>query len=239
MAVPEGAKELIGTHYRFPDYFDVGREKVREFAQAVKDDAQAGFYRPARRGVLGQGADHRQQLCRGQVRAERDLLPGPPEQPGEAVFHRAAQGADGRGVVAQRFPDPGAHARVLGRAPVIQLQPLAQRLPHIRGGQRALRGRVELVHPLLQDRREQVLAGREAPVEGSLPDAGGPGDVFHGRIGSRLREDGLGRGQDRVMVPLRVGTHQLAERKGHEMSLTDKWTLRPYAATVETDVSSG
>src|ERR1700751_2291599 len=38
MAVPEGAKELIGTHYRFPDYFDVGREKVREFAQAVKDD---------------------------------------------------------------------------------------------------------------------------------------------------------------------------------------------------------
>src|ERR1700757_16790 len=38
MAVPEGAKELIGTHYRFPDYFDVGREKVRDFAQAVKDD---------------------------------------------------------------------------------------------------------------------------------------------------------------------------------------------------------
>ena len=38
MAVPEGAKELIGTHYRSPDYFDVGREKVREFAQAVKDD---------------------------------------------------------------------------------------------------------------------------------------------------------------------------------------------------------
>src|ERR1700758_4729585 len=38
MAVPEGAKELIGTHYRFPDYSDVGREKVREFAQAVKDD---------------------------------------------------------------------------------------------------------------------------------------------------------------------------------------------------------
>jgi acyl dehydratase len=38
MAVPEGAKELIGTHYRYPDYFDVGREKVREFALAVKDD---------------------------------------------------------------------------------------------------------------------------------------------------------------------------------------------------------
>src|ERR1700749_291484 len=46
MAVPEGAKELIGTHYRFPDYFDVGREKIREFAQAVKDD-HPSFYSEA------------------------------------------------------------------------------------------------------------------------------------------------------------------------------------------------
>jgi acyl dehydratase len=38
MSVPEGAEGLIGTHYRFPDYFDVGREKVREFAHAVKDE---------------------------------------------------------------------------------------------------------------------------------------------------------------------------------------------------------
>ena len=38
MSLPEGAQGLIGTHYRSPDYFDVGREKVREFAQAVKDD---------------------------------------------------------------------------------------------------------------------------------------------------------------------------------------------------------
>src|SRR6201996_656738 len=38
MSLPEGAQGLIGTHYRFPDYFDVGREKIREFAQAVKDD---------------------------------------------------------------------------------------------------------------------------------------------------------------------------------------------------------
>ncbi|MDT5168958.1 MAG: hypothetical protein QOD02_2289 [Mycobacterium sp.] len=38
MSVPQGAEGLIGTHYRFPDYFDVGREKIREFARAVKDD---------------------------------------------------------------------------------------------------------------------------------------------------------------------------------------------------------
>ncbi|HZC90018.1 MAG TPA: MaoC family dehydratase N-terminal domain-containing protein [Mycobacterium sp.] len=38
MAVPEGTEGLIGTHYRSPDYFDVGREKIREFARAVKDD---------------------------------------------------------------------------------------------------------------------------------------------------------------------------------------------------------
>lgn len=32
------ADEIIGTHYRYPDYFEVGREKIREFAAAVKDE---------------------------------------------------------------------------------------------------------------------------------------------------------------------------------------------------------
>jgi acyl dehydratase len=31
------AEEIIGTHYRFPDRFVVGREKIREFADSVKD----------------------------------------------------------------------------------------------------------------------------------------------------------------------------------------------------------
>jgi len=34
---------MIGAHYRFPDYFEVGREKIREFARAVKDDHPAHF----------------------------------------------------------------------------------------------------------------------------------------------------------------------------------------------------
>jgi acyl dehydratase len=33
-----GAEEVIGSHYRASDYFQVGREKIREFALAVKDD---------------------------------------------------------------------------------------------------------------------------------------------------------------------------------------------------------
>ncbi|MCW2690025.1 MAG: MaoC-like dehydratase [Mycobacterium sp.] len=37
------AAEIIGTHYRYPDYFEVGREKIREFALAVKDDHPAHF----------------------------------------------------------------------------------------------------------------------------------------------------------------------------------------------------
>ena len=45
MSVPEGAQELIGTHYRFPDYFDVGREKVREFAQADQGRASVALLR--------------------------------------------------------------------------------------------------------------------------------------------------------------------------------------------------
>lgn len=37
------ADDIIGTHYRYPDYFEVGREKVKEFAQAVQDDHPAHF----------------------------------------------------------------------------------------------------------------------------------------------------------------------------------------------------
>jgi acyl dehydratase len=38
MTIPDGAAAIIGSHYRAPDYFEVGREKIREFALAVKDD---------------------------------------------------------------------------------------------------------------------------------------------------------------------------------------------------------
>jgi acyl dehydratase len=37
------AADIIGTHYRYPDYFEVDREKVREFAKAVKDDHPAHY----------------------------------------------------------------------------------------------------------------------------------------------------------------------------------------------------
>jgi len=37
------AENIIGTHYRYPDYFEVDREKIREFATAVKDDHPAHF----------------------------------------------------------------------------------------------------------------------------------------------------------------------------------------------------
>jgi acyl dehydratase len=37
------AENLVGTHYRYPDYFQVDREKVREFARAVKDEHPAHY----------------------------------------------------------------------------------------------------------------------------------------------------------------------------------------------------
>jgi len=40
MAIAEG---IIGTHYRYPDYFAVDREKIREFARSVQDDHPAHF----------------------------------------------------------------------------------------------------------------------------------------------------------------------------------------------------
>lgn len=43
MSVPPEIENIIGTHYRYPDYFEVGREKVREFSNAVKDDNAVHF----------------------------------------------------------------------------------------------------------------------------------------------------------------------------------------------------
>ena len=37
------AEDIIGTHYRYPDHFEVDREKIREFAKAVKDDHPAHY----------------------------------------------------------------------------------------------------------------------------------------------------------------------------------------------------
>ncbi len=37
------AEEIIGTHYRYPDYYLVDREKIREFARAVQDDHPAHY----------------------------------------------------------------------------------------------------------------------------------------------------------------------------------------------------
>lgn len=43
MTVPVEARALIGKHYRYHEYFAVGREKIREFARAVKDDHPSHF----------------------------------------------------------------------------------------------------------------------------------------------------------------------------------------------------
>ena len=37
------SKELVGTHYRYPDYYRVEREKVREYATAVQNADAACF----------------------------------------------------------------------------------------------------------------------------------------------------------------------------------------------------
>ena len=35
------SKDLVGTHYKYPDHYVVGREKIREYAVAVKNDDSA------------------------------------------------------------------------------------------------------------------------------------------------------------------------------------------------------
>jgi acyl-CoA thioesterase len=34
---------LVGLHYRYPDFYEVGREKIREYAVAVKNDDESFF----------------------------------------------------------------------------------------------------------------------------------------------------------------------------------------------------
>jgi acyl dehydratase len=45
------AQDIVGTHYRYPDYFEVDREKIREFAAAVKDDHPAHYDESAAKEV--------------------------------------------------------------------------------------------------------------------------------------------------------------------------------------------
>ena len=37
------ASEIIGTHFRYPDYYLVGREKIREFAKAIQSENPLHF----------------------------------------------------------------------------------------------------------------------------------------------------------------------------------------------------
>ena len=41
------AENIIGTHYRYPDHYVVGREKIREYAIAVKNDQPEFQYEEA------------------------------------------------------------------------------------------------------------------------------------------------------------------------------------------------
>ncbi|KAA0079095.1 (3R)-hydroxyacyl-ACP dehydratase subunit HadA [Mycolicibacterium sp. P9-64] len=35
------SQKIVGMHYRYPDFYEVGREKIREYAVAVKNDDAA------------------------------------------------------------------------------------------------------------------------------------------------------------------------------------------------------
>ena len=45
------AEDIIGTYYRYPDHFEVSREKIREFARAVKDEHPAHYTEDAARDI--------------------------------------------------------------------------------------------------------------------------------------------------------------------------------------------
>jgi acyl dehydratase len=46
--------KIVGMHFRYPDHYEVGREKVREYAEAVKNDDPA-FFQDEAAAELGYG----------------------------------------------------------------------------------------------------------------------------------------------------------------------------------------
>jgi meromycolic acid (3R)-3-hydroxyacyl-[acyl-carrier protein] dehydratase HadA len=46
--------KIVGMHFRYPDHYEVGREKVREYAEAVKNDDPA-FFEDEAAAELGYG----------------------------------------------------------------------------------------------------------------------------------------------------------------------------------------
>src|ERR1700712_2861632 len=49
------SQDLVGLHYKYPDHYVVGREKIREYAVAVKND-DAAFYGEEAAADLGYDA---------------------------------------------------------------------------------------------------------------------------------------------------------------------------------------
>jgi len=45
------ASDIIGTHYRYPDYYLVGREKIREYATAIRSEDPLHFSEEAARAA--------------------------------------------------------------------------------------------------------------------------------------------------------------------------------------------
>jgi acyl dehydratase len=46
------SEKLVGTHFRYPDHYEVEREKIREYATAVKND-DASFFEESAAEELG------------------------------------------------------------------------------------------------------------------------------------------------------------------------------------------
>ena len=46
------SRSLVGIHHRYPDHYEVGREKIREYASAVKNDHPC-FFEETAAGELG------------------------------------------------------------------------------------------------------------------------------------------------------------------------------------------
>ena len=132
---------------------------------------------------------------------------------GAGPLHQADQTVEGFG--AKPFDVRGArhvHGDQVGDAPVPglhggrSLHVGGETVPRVRVGQAGLDGGEVLGHPLGEDRRDQVPAGREAPVEGCVPRPGPVGDLVQRGVQTLLGEHLPGGLDDRSTVAGSVGS---------------------------------
>jgi len=188
-------------------------------AQAVEDEGeipppQAGRGVGHVTGDIAGRAHQQDDVAAGDVSAHRAVLPSPADQGVNRREHPRAGTGNGRAELAGLLQERQVALLLLLRGDGEELQ---QRLPRVSRLQQPLAGRVQSVHPVQDDRGDEVVLRGEMTEHGALADAGPPRDVSDRGVQAPLRELLRRRPQQRLPVAGRVRAQGTG--RGHSTTL--------------------